>query len=181
MARKKIFLAFILVLLFFAHGCRDKPSGEKLSQSDNIEKPSPASGSETSFAGKIKNFFTGEKLSPYDHIKKEQIHVYDDKVVIDIKRARWVEFEDTNSMDPLLDVGANAIQIIPESEEDIHLGDIVVYDSDFYGGSVIHRVVNINEDEKGKYFILKGDNNPVRDPENVRFGQIKRVLVGIIY
>ena len=34
---------------------------------------------------------------------------------------------------------------------------------------------------EGIYFILKGDNNPEQDPGRVRFKQIKRVLIGVIY
>jgi len=125
--------------------------------------------------------FTQDKYSPFDHIKPEQIHVYEDKIVIDIKGAQWSEFADTNSMDPTIDVGANALQMVPQSPDDIYVGDIVSYESELVDGVIIHRVVEIGDDEEGKYFILKGDNNPFRDPGKVRFSQIRRVLVGIIY
>ena len=36
-------------------------------------------------------------------------------------------------------------------------------------------------DEKGLYFRTKGDNLDYIDPEKIRFGQIKRVVVGILY
>ena len=50
-----------------------------------------------------------EKVSPSDWIKNDQIHVYDDRVVVDLKGASWAEFTDTNSMDPVIDKGANSI------------------------------------------------------------------------
>jgi len=129
----------------------------------------------------IDQVLTGERPSPSDRIKENQIKVYEDKVVIQINNAKWAGFTDTNSMDPLLDEDSNAIQIIPESEDEILVGDIITYESELMEGLIIHRVIVISEDEQGKYFIAKGDNNPDPDPEKIRFYQIKRILVGILY
>ena len=46
---------------------------------------------------------------------------------------------------------------------------------------VIHRIAEISNDEQGWYAIVKGDNNEAPDPERVRFEQIKKVLVGVLY
>ncbi len=123
----------------------------------------------------------GEKDSPSDWIDESSIHVYSDKVVIDIDNPKWAKFTDTNSMDPFIDEGSNAIEIVPESPLQIQLGDVVAYESDKFDGVVIHRVVEKGYDDKGVYFILKGDNNMNVDPGKVRFNQIKRVLVAVIY
>ena len=122
-----------------------------------------------------------EKDSPGDWIKEDQIKVYNDKVIINLKDAEWASFIDTNSMDPVLDETANAIQIIPKSTDDIKVGDIISYKSDYADGTIIHRVIRIGNDEKGWYCIVKGDNNQSPDPGKIRFNQIKRVLVAIIY
>jgi len=122
-----------------------------------------------------------ERLSPQDRISEKQIHVYDDSVIIEIDEPEWSTFTDTNSMDPLLDKGANAIHIVPKHEDEVDIGDIVAYDSAYTEGTIIHRVVEVGYDNQGKYFIMKGDNNPGNDPGKVRFSQIKRVLVAIIY
>jgi hypothetical protein len=122
-----------------------------------------------------------ERVSPYDRIKESQIHVMDNTVVIEIKDPEWSKFTDTNSMDPVLDSGANAIHIVPKSESEIHVGDIVAYQSEYADGTLIHRVIEINKDEEGTFYTLKGDNNPQPDPGRVRFSQIQRVLVAIIY
>jgi len=124
---------------------------------------------------------SNEIASPLDRIKEDQILVTNEKVVLNIKGAEWASFTDTNSMDPVLDSGANAIEVVPESEDDIQVGDIVAYESEYADGVIIHRVVYKGRDEKGTYFILKGDNNPISDPGKVRFNQIKRVVVAIIY
>ena len=122
-----------------------------------------------------------EKNSPYDWIKLDQINVYENEVVIKIENPEWAIYTDTNSMDPLIDSTANAIEIIPKSEEDIHLGDIIAYEPELKEGIVTHRVIEISYDEEGWYTILKGDNNDKPDPGKVRFEQIKRVIVAIIY
>jgi hypothetical protein len=122
-----------------------------------------------------------ERISPHDWIVENEIYVFDDRVIIDIDNAKWATFTDTNSMDPVLDYGANAIQIVPESEDDIHIGDIVAYRSELTDAHIIHRVIDIGSDDLGKYYIMKGDNNTKVDPEKVRFKQINRIVVAIIY
>jgi len=122
-----------------------------------------------------------ERASPSDWIKEDQIKVYNDRVIIDLKDAEWASFTNTNSMDPVLDEKANAIEIIPKSVDDIHVGDIISYNSNYVDGTIIHRVIKIGSDEKGWYCIVKGDNNQSPDPGKIRFNQIKRILVGIIY
>lgn len=126
------------------------------------------------------DIFNPEKPSPYDRIKEDQIHVYPDKVLLDIKNVQWAKFTDTNSMDPVIDEGSNALQIIPKTEAEIYVGDIISYDSDYSYGIVIHRVVRIGDDGEW-YAIAKGDNNPAIDPGKIRFDQIKKVVIGIIY
>lgn len=122
-----------------------------------------------------------ELNSPSDWISEDQIHVYDSHIVLDIENATWARFTDTNSMDPLIDEDSNGIEIIPISEDQIKVGDVVAYESDYSQGVIIHRVIEKATDDKGTYFIIKGDNNKEQDPGKVRFDQIKRVLVGVIY
>ena len=126
-------------------------------------------------------FRTPEMISPNDWITESQIHVLNDKIIINIRNASWAKFTDTNSMDPLFDINSNTIEIKPEDPSDIQVGDIISYKSRILGTLIIHRVVDIAEDRDGLYFVTKGDNNIYRDPERVRFDQIKGVVVGIIY
>lgn len=118
---------------------------------------------------------------PKDRIKESQIKVFSDRIIIEIEDPQWAKFADTNSMVPFLDEGANAIQITPEQETDLQVGDIISYRSSYVEGIVIHRITEIGYDDNGIYFIAKGDNNLSNDPEKIRFDQIERVLVGIIY
>lgn len=122
-----------------------------------------------------------ERLSPCDHVKEMQILVTDEGVNIDLEGAEWATFTDTNSMDPVIDAGANAIEFVPESEAEICVGDIASYVPSSEDGTIIHRVVETGYDSEGWYAIFKGDNLGYRDPEKVRFSQIRRVVVAIVY
>ncbi len=119
--------------------------------------------------------------SPSDWIKEEQIHVYKDRIILDIEDAVWSTFADTNSMDPFLDAGSNGLEIRPEYAEQIMVGDVISYRSDYAPGIVIHRVTDKGQDEDGIFYRVKGDNNALRDPGKIRFNQIEGVLVGILY
>lgn len=122
-----------------------------------------------------------EVESPSDRIPESRIHVFSDKVVIDIEDASWASFTDTNSMDPFIDSGANSIEVKPESEDDINVGDVISFRTVLSDGIIIHRVVEAGEDSEGRYFITKGDNNPSVDPGKRRFEDIEGVVVGVIY
>jgi len=122
-----------------------------------------------------------ERISPNDIIAEEQIHVYSDRIVIEVDNPQWATFTDTNSMDPLIDIGSNALQIIPVDEAQIDIGDIISFEPENDSGVIIHRVVETGYDKDGWYAITKGDNNPTKDPGKIRFNQVKKLLIGIIY
>ena len=126
-------------------------------------------------------FFTGEKDSPGDWLSDDQIKVFQGRVVINQEDVILSSFANTNSMDPLIDETANGLEIKPD-EDKLQVGDIISYRSDFLGGVIIHRIVNIGEDSKGKYYETMGDgNHGVVDPEKIRFDQIEGVLIGVLY
>lgn len=132
----------------------------------------------------LKTFFvqkSPELESPHDHVPEDKIHVYRDRIIVDLTGASWSTFADTNSMDPVLDTGANGIEIKPKSSTEIKSGDIISYKAQFTDGIVVHRVISTGFDGGGWYAIAKGDNNPTSDPFKVRFNDITGVVVGIIY
>lgn len=122
-----------------------------------------------------------EHNSPSNYIHQNQINVYEDYVLLNVSGAQWANFADTNSMDPLFDTEAHALQFIPQSPEDISVGDIISYTTKQQESRIIHRVIFKGQDDSGIYFITQGDNNVVSDPGKVRFEQIERVLFAIIY
>ncbi len=126
-------------------------------------------------------FKSPELDSPADHIREDQIRVYQDRIEIDLQDAMWARFTDTNSMDPIFDAEANTIEIRPESASDIHVGDVVSYRPRNMDTLIVHRVVRTGNDRDGWYAIAKGDNVEQPDPDKIRFDQINGVLVAIIY
>jgi len=121
---------------------------------------------------------SSEIKAPSDSIKENQILVYKDKIVIDVKDASLSAYAPTGSMVPLFDEGSNGIRIVPESEDKINVGDIVTFKKDLM--LVVHRVIEKSTDENGAYFITKGDSNEIAD-EKIRFSDIKYKTIGILY
>ncbi|RME54319.1 hypothetical protein D6777_04135 [Candidatus Woesearchaeota archaeon] len=119
--------------------------------------------------------------SPSDVISEGQILVYENKVILNKEGIYWVRYADTDSMKPVLDENANGLEIVPKSEDEIKVGDIVSYQAVWQDKLVVHRVVDKGKDAFGTYFILKGDNNDEVDPGKVRFSQIKFKTIAIIY
>lgn len=117
-------------------------------------------------------------VSPFNWLNEEDIIILHDKVILNIKNASLSRYADSGSMIPVLDKGTNGIRIKPESEKDIHIGDIITYEKQ--GDLIVHRVVDIGEDEQGVYFIMKGDNNELSDGK-VRFKDIKYVTIALVY
>ncbi|MFH1133746.1 MAG: hypothetical protein V1735_04595 [Nanoarchaeota archaeon] len=122
---------------------------------------------------------TQELHSPYDWIDEKDISLSNSQVCVKVDQPILAAFENTNSMDPLIDSTANAIEIIPKNPEEIHVGDIVSYKSG--SNVIIHRVTEIGSDDQGWFARFKGDNNPGEDPNKVRFPDIQRVALMIVY
>jgi len=122
-----------------------------------------------------------EKPSPADRIKDSDIKTFSNSVRIDIKDAKWRNYIDSNSMDPLIDKGTTTLEIKPKNPNEIKIGDIIAYNIDGYDYAFAHRVVEIGKDNEGIYFITRGDNYWENDPYKVRFSQIEGIVVGVLY
>jgi len=116
-------------------------------------------------------------ILPKDRISQEQITVLKDHAELDIPNLEWAVIEST-SMLPVLGPGTHVLQAKPSFPEALQIGDIVSFARE--DKIIIHRIIEKGTDEQGWYVITKGDNNPTDDGK-IRFDQIDRVLVGIIY
>ncbi len=145
----------------------------------------PTNYDDVAFPSNVYSGITGravERLSPSNHISEDQIHVYKDRIVIDLPNAIYAKFGPTNSMEPVLDTEANAIEIKPESAEQVREGDIIAYKNTCTdGGTIIHRVIKQGEDQLGPYWITKGDNLKEADPCKVRLDEIVGVVAVLLY
>jgi len=124
------------------------------------------------------NFSLNGTNAPSDFVEKDEIEVYDNKIVIHINDASIGRYAPTGSMKPILDENSNGIRIIPKAEQDIKIGDIVTFKQN--NDLIIHRVINKGTDEQGVYFITKGDNNAISDGK-IRFKDIKYKTIGVIW
>jgi hypothetical protein len=116
--------------------------------------------------------------APNDFIQEKDITIYDDKIVIEVPGTSLSKYASTGSMKPVLDEYSNGIRIMPKSEDDINIGDIITFKKDNY--LIVHRVIEKGNDVQGVYFITKGDNNNVNDGK-VRFSDIKYLTIGVLY
>lgn len=115
--------------------------------------------------------------SPGDWVKTSQIALTENSIVIKIPNASLSSYAPTGSMKPVFDSGANGIRIIPNSAEDINVGDIITYGNE----NIVHRVIETGIDENGYWFMAKGDNNVYADSQKIRFEDIRYVTIGILY
>jgi hypothetical protein len=109
-------------------------------------------------------------------IKAEDIVIDGNKVIITLENSSLSTFASTSSMLPTLNHNTKAIEIAPKN---LNIGDIISYDD----GTevVVHRIVDIGSDDKGIYYIAKGDNNNVVDPNKIRREQIQGKIVVLMY
>lgn len=141
----------------------------------NLEVPSTISGfgiRDLGFGG------AWEISAPSDYVEDEDIVVLGDRVILRIDGATLSSYVDSGSMVPVLGSGANGIRVVPSSEDDVEVGDIVSFR--FAGMLVVHRVVEKGVDEDGVWFLVKGDSNLVGDGK-IRFEDIEYVTIAIIY
>jgi hypothetical protein len=116
--------------------------------------------------------------APFDYIQEDQIEIHPDKVIIHIPDTSLSRYAPTGSMKPLLDQGANGLRVVPKSEEDIHIGDIITFENKY--GLIVHRVIDKGTDDEGTYFITKGDNTNLMDGK-IRFSDIRYKTIAIIW
>ena len=82
-------------------------------------------------------------------------------------------------MDGLMDIGHSILLISSFNKDDLAVGDIIVYSAPT--GQIIHRIIKIIEDEYGRLYTCKGDNNPREDVYQIRNENIGWLMIGIIY
>ncbi|MCF7866144.1 hypothetical protein K9L67_00225 [Candidatus Woesearchaeota archaeon] len=117
--------------------------------------------------------------APKNRINREDIELTNNSLTIHKTDLYVAEIANTGSMLPLFDSHSEIIQIVPKSEKEISPGDIISFTNE--NKIYIHRVKEIGYDSAGWYAITKGDNVLGQDPLKIRFGSVKKILVGILY
>ncbi len=122
---------------------------------------------------------TGEVPSPRNDIAWDDV-VTNGRVIIngiDLPIIKTT-VQNTNSMEPLLDVGHTVIgSSAPKYMDDIKVGDIIVWGD----GNIIHSVIEIGLDSEGWFCYTQGINITRPDGVKVRKTMIHWVALMIIW
>jgi signal peptidase I len=95
----------------------------------------------------------------------KEIATYIAIILIGIIVAQHLNVVVSGSMEPVLYRGDI---VVIDNPNNIHVGDIIVYQATWFPQPVIHRVIYIGKTPNGEiYYITKGDNNPSPDPAGV--------------
>lgn len=124
-----------------------------------------------------------ERISPNDWVKIAQIQYDAGAKTLSITglepEVRVFGIADTGSMDGLMDYGHNVILTNNFDKDKLAVGDIVAFQ--VWAKLVLHRIVEMGEDDQGKWYHTRGDNCVTNDPYRLRNKDIKWLCKGIIY
>lgn len=125
------------------------------------------------------NYSDYPKHAPSNYLNQSQIHLTNNSFCVDVENPSMTAYASTGSMIPTIDENTNGIRITPKNESEINVGDLITYIRD--GDMIIHRVIKIGHDEEGWYAILLGDNNQGHIDGKVRFSNITKKTIALIY
>lgn len=117
---------------------------------------------------------------------KKEIAIYAIIIIVGLLAAQHLNVVVSGSMEPVLYRGdivvvekTNFLGLSEFNPNDVEVGDIVVYNAEWFSSPVIHRIINISEINGSTYYTIKGDNNPTADPYLVSSSQITERVVEI--
>ncbi len=102
----------------------------------------------------------------------KEIATYIIIILIGIVLASHMNVVVSGSMEPVLYRGDIVIIDTNPDENNLQVGDIVVYKATWFPQPVIHRIIAKTETPSGTVYTIKGDNNPSPDPAPVKPSQI---------
>ena len=108
---------------------------------------------------------------------KGQVSVYDDKMCIN-GTFKTHNTLGTGSMSPVW-LKHHTLVTIKPTKSNVYIGDIITFHE--RNTTISHRIIDIKNDEEGRYYVTKGDNNKKKDNFKIRFENITGIAVGIIY
>lgn len=119
-------------------------------------------------------------------IDYKEIATYAIILVIVLILAQHLNVVVSGSMEPVFYRGdivaiekADLFGIHEFNPEDVQIGDIVVYNAEWFDQPVIHRIIDIKEINGTTMYEIKGDNNNRSDPYYVTSDQITARVITI--
>lgn len=125
--------------------------------------------------------------SPCHRINYDSINTFDTQTSINLAGITKGKTFNTGSMLPVINGNSTILYNQIAGENNLCIGDIIMYNEtsagcyNKYSDLALHRIIKKGADEKGTYFITKGDNNNIADDCKVRINDIRVVVVGILY
>ena len=117
---------------------------------------------------------------------KKEIIIYVVILVVGLILAQHMNVVVSGSMEPVFYRGdivvvekTNFLGIQEFDPNNAQVGDIVVYNAEWFPNPVIHRIINETDVNGTKYFVIKGDNNDAPDPYLVSPSQITERVITI--
>ena len=114
----------------------------------------------------------------------KEIATYAIILIIVLIAAQHMDVVVSGSMEPAFYRGdivvvqkADFIGINEFDPENVQIGDVVVYDAQWFDQPVIHRIIDIKNINGTTMYKIKGDNNNAPDPYYVTSSQIKEKVV----
>jgi signal peptidase len=101
-------------------------------------------------------------------------------IIIGIILAQHMNVVVSGSMEPVFYRGdvvviekTDFLGIHEINNDDLKIGDIVIYHATWFPEPVIHRIIATGTSTNGTpYYVTKGDNNPIQDPAPVYHDQV---------
>ena len=117
-------------------------------------------------------------------IDYKEIATYAIILVIVLILAQHLNVVVSGSMEPVFYRGdivaiekADFLGIHEFNPDDVQIGDIVVYNAEWFDQPVIHRVINITKVNGTTMYLIKGDHNAKADPYYVSSDQITAKVI----
>jgi signal peptidase len=117
---------------------------------------------------------------------KKEIAIYTLIIIVGLMLAQHMNVVVSGSMEPVFHRGdivvvekANFLGLREFDPNTAQVGDIVVYNAEWFPKPVVHRIIDVTEVNGSKFYIIQGDNNPAPDPYLVSPSQITQRVVTI--
>ncbi len=138
-----------------------------------------------------KNNKGGKTVTPPSEKKESsmgrEIASYVIIILVGIILAQHLNVVVSGSMEPVFYRGdvvviekSNFIGLHEINPADLKVGDIIIYQANWFPEPVIHRIISVQKGSDGKtYYVTKGDNNPRADPSLVSTDQVQAKVVSL--
>lgn len=124
------------------------------------------------------------EIHPAQHTFIDSVATGDGYVTLEFNNTDRDFFYTTSvgtSMYPSMWTDSFQIYMYLQSTDELEIGDVIAYTISGTNKGIVHRIVDISEDEQGFYVITKGDNNLFKDDWRIRDFEIQGVLIGVTY